>query len=541
MVEPNSVHPIKSTRVPPSGRPGAERTGERSFFAQRSVVWVAAAHAALALLLFDPSPFIGGDNFWYMLLAEGLRSGEGYRDLWLPGTPPHTHFPPFYPVVLAGVGLVANSVIAFKLVSLLCTTAAVALTFGLVRRRTGDLALSIGAGLLVGSAAVVVEYAHWALSEGVFLLLVTASLYAFVRDPGGRDSRWFALGTGAALLAYLTRSAGLPLLLAVVIALSARRRWGRLAVFVGLALVVGVGWWLRVRWAAADGAPLTTYGQEFLYRDPYRPELGTVTIGDLLARIAHNLRLYVLAAWPRALGGRSLGPGLAGVVGLVLGVAVLLGGLRRVRRLEAPELFFFLYAGVILLWPESWGDQRFLLPLMPLASLYLIDALEWGFPGAGRPWSLGVRPALAAVGLIIAFTVLGDLRPLGPRLACSREAWRGNVTACYPSAYADFLGAARWIGARTERDAVVINRKPQILYWYARRRGDRYPFTEDADSLIRVLDSRGARYVVVDNLGGTSYRYLVPVIQKHSDRFRLLYRQGNPPTYVLEYVSGARP
>lgn len=501
--------------------------------------WVCAAHLLLGLLLFDPKPFTGGDNFWYMLVAEAVREGHGYRDIWLPGTPLHTHYPPLYPLLLAGLGLLADSVVAFKLFSLACTTAVVGLTYGLARMRVRDPRLSAGAALLVGAAPAIVEYGHWVLSEATFLLFVMLALYAFVRAPEGRDRRWFTVGGAAAIAAYLTRSAGSPLLLAIVVAFAVRRRWGRLASFAAPAAFVALAWWLYVRWAVSVGAAgaTTTYGQEFFYRDPYRPELGTITIGDLWARIAHNLELYVLSAWPQAIGGRDLGAGLAGAVGLVVAGVVIAGALRRVRRLEVPELFFLLYGGLILVWPQAWSDQRLLLPLLPLAGIYIAEAAAWAFPPERA--RRRVRAADLAVFAVVGFALFGNLRIVGPQVACTRQVLGGSPYACYPSVFADFVEAARWIRQHTEPDAIVINRKPQILYWYGRRRGDVYPFTADRDSVVAAIEARGARYVVVDNLSATTWRYLVPAIQARGSQFRVLHTEGRRPTYVVEYQSAA--
>jgi hypothetical protein len=483
-------------------------------------VWVCGAHVLLALLLFNPKPFIGGDNFWYMILGESLRTGHGYRDLWLPTAPLHTHYPPFYPLMLAVIGWFSNSVIAFKTLSLACTTAAVGLTYTIARRRTGETALAVGAALLVAAAPAIVEYSHWELSEAPFLLLVTLSLYAFIRDPEGHDLSVFALGAAAALAAYLTRSAGVALLVAIAAGLALSKRWTQLAWFAGVSAVIVLGWSLYVRWAAAGGGATTTYGQEFFYRDPYRPELGHVTLSDLFSRVVTNLKVYALSAWPQTIGGRDVGRGPGTAFAVLLGGSVLVGLLRRMRKRGVPELFACAYAGLILVWPQAWSDQRFLLPLVPLAALYLVEAIAWG---AGRRRSL----AYGAAGICIGFALLANLRIVGSILP-------------YPDVFADFVDASKWIGDHTESGAVVISRKPQILYWYGHRPGDVYPFTPDADSLVRFLDARNTRYVVVDNLYGTTGRYLVPAIQRHITRFRLVHQVGSPPTYVLEYLGGAR-
>ena len=504
----------------------------------KATLWVCGAHLVLALLLFDPQPFMGGDNFWYMILGESLRTGHGYRDLWLPTAPLHTHYPPVYPILLAVIGVIANSVIAFKLLSLACTTAAVALTYAIARRRTGDVRLALAAALVVAVAPAIVEYSHWELSEAPFLLLVTVALYAFVRDPGGDDRTVFAAGAAAALAAYLTRSAGVALLFAIAAGLALEKRWRHLAWFAGASAVVVLGWSLYVRWAAA-GAATTTYGQEFFYRDPYRPELGHVTVGDLFSRVGANLKVYALNAWPQTIGGRDVGGGLATAFSLLL-LGVVLGGLlRRVRKPGIPELFTLAYIGLILLWPQAWSDQRFLLPLVPLAAVYLVEAIGWALQAApGGGGRLGL--AHGAIALCVVFALLANLRIVGPSLQCTRAALRDQAFPCAPAAFADFVEASRWIGEHTEPGAVTISRKPQILYWYGHRPGEVYPFTNDPDSLMRFLDARHTRYVVVDNLFGTTGRYLVPAIQRHLDRFRAAHQLGNPPTYVLEYVAGPR-
>lgn len=520
-----------------SGVAGASR---RLRVVRHPLLWICAAHVLLAALLFDPKPFTGGDNFWYMLLAESLRTGQGYRDLWLPGSPLHTHYPPVYPLLLAALGWVSDSVVGLKMLSLAGTTGTVALAFLLARMRLDDERLAAGAALLLAVTPAIVEYAHWVLSEAPFVFLVTAALYSAVRAPEGRDLRWFAIGSVAALAAYLTRSAGSPLLVALVLALAIRRRWGRAAWVGGLSAVALIAWSWYVRWAsAAGGAATTTYGEEFFYRDPYRPELGTVTVGDLVARAVFNVKAYLLSAWPQAVGGRDLGAALAGAIGLVLGGVVLAGALRRARRLEAPELFFFLYVALILLWPQAWSDQRLLLPLLPLAALYVVEALAWGFSPDRR--ARRIRVVELAVGVVVAFALFANLRLLGPQLACTRRVLGGEAFACAPAPFVDFVRAAEWLRANTEPNAVVINRKPQILYWYGRRRGDVYPYTADRDSILQTLDARQARYVVVDNLSATTWRYLVPAIQTYASRFRVRYTVGSPPTYVLEYLGGGRP
>lgn len=490
----------------------------------------------LAFLLFEPKPFIGGDNYWYMVLAESFRSGEGYRDLWLPGAPPHTRFPPVYPLLLATVGALASSVLIFKLISLAFTTAAVGLTTSWVSRRA-EAPLPLMAGLVVSVLPALVEYSHWVLSEPAFTFFIIFTLLALARDDRGSPGTWFFLAVSGSVLATLTRSAGLPLILAVALHLGVRRRWSRLGIFLAVVCLALGAWWLRSRWVGSTDIP---YSEWMLFRDPYRPSLGTVTLGELFARVVQNLGVYTTAIWPQSLGGRDLNPGLAGAVGIVTAFAVAAAAVRRLRRLEAPELFFFGYLALIFVWPEAWTDQRLLLPLLPLTGSYLIEAVFWAWGALGTKSHVAqraVRPAVVTASVCVLFAGFGTLRGLGPHLECASRYWRGDRYACYPAPFVDFLETAAWTREHTEPDAIVVNRKPQIFYWVSGRRGDIYPFTTNGDSVIRFLDALDARYVVVDNLSATTYRYLVPAIQRYANRFRVIHRRGGPPTYLLSYTT----
>lgn len=502
---------------------------------QHPIIWVSAVHIALAVLLFDPKPFLGGDNYWYMELAQGLREGAGYRDLWLPDAPAHTRYPPVYPVLLAGLGLIGQSVILFKLLSLAFTTGISVLVYLLAERRTGERQLALFAALATASAPVLVEYSHWVLSEPAFVFFVVLAFYAFTRDAQRLEARWFAIGTAAALSAALTRTAGYPLLLAVILALSVQHRWKRAAIFTGATVLLVGGWWLRNRLAVSGDVP---YSQWLLYRDPYQPELGMVAPLELVSRFARNLEQYALTVLPQSIAGRDLGGALAALLGVTLAAGTALGGLLRIRRLEVPELFFGLYLGLILLWPEAWGDQRLLLPLLPLVAVLMMEAVDWALRVRGWARRAGSMSLFIAGTLFVGLATFGNIRIMPPALGCAREYWRGNQYACYPPPAGDFIETAIWAGENTETSAIVINRKPQIFYWYGRRPGDVYPYTENTDSIMSFLDSKEASYVVIDMWSATTLRYLIPAIQENVDRFTVVHQQGNPPSYLLRYRPG---
>ena len=216
-----------------------------------ALIGLVGLHVAFAALLFDPEPTIGGDNAHYMILAESIGSGQGYRDIHVPGAPNHAQYPPFYPLVLAATAALGGELVAFKLLSVLFTTASVVALYLLARARLG-WAGAVAVAVPLAASPVLLDFSHWVLSEALFVFCVLVALAASERSPA--TDRWFAVSLAAAVLAFLTRFAGLPLLVALALPLAWRRDWGRLALVGGAATVAVGGWWLWGWLSEAPGA-----------------------------------------------------------------------------------------------------------------------------------------------------------------------------------------------------------------------------------------------------------------------------------------------
>ncbi len=516
----------------------AEGKGIRGL-SRAHIVWavlagVLAGHVILAALVFDPKPFVGGDNASYMILAESLEGGGGYRDLYLPDAPRHTKYPPFYPTILAAARLFGGELIAYKLLSVLFTTASVLFLFLLTRKRLGDeVGLAVAAAFAFNP--VLLYYSHWVLSEAPFVLLTLIGLWAAERFT---DSwRWLAGAAAAALLAYLTRSAGLPLVAALLIALGWRKLWRQLAVVGGTAVLVLGGWWLWGKLAAAGADK--AYASEFLLLDPYTPEAGYVGPGALVARVINNIRLYLIDVTPESLAGVAPAGGvnpLALAAALLLVALALVAWVREIRKVQVLELFVAAYAALIFLWPQVWTDRRFLLPLLPVLFVLAAAGVAWCFDFVKARQPVWVLPVIGALFVLLAMP--DHVRSVKFSQNCMKFYRQGDALSCYPPPWRAFVEAADWVEANTAADAIVINRKPRLFYYFGRRAGDVYPFTSDDAAMLAFLDETGADYVVIAGLSATTFRYLVPVIRSVPNRFRpvLQVGEGSSPAYVLEYL-----
>ncbi len=503
---------------------------------------ILATHVVLAFLLFNPQPFTGGDNAHYMILAESIGTGQGYRDLHIVGAPLHAKYPPVYPATLAVVRSLGGGLLAFKTMSVAFTTASLAFLFFIGRRRLGrESAL-----LVTGMAAlnpVLLQYSHWVLSEAMFVLFLLVALWAIERRDG--DWRWVGLAMAAAVLSYLTRTAGLTLLLALLVSFGWRRRWMHLGA-AGLVTAAAVGAWSRwVATAVASGAQ--GYGADFLRINPYTSDQGLIGPGGLLVRVLLNAWEYAMTVLPGTLGGDIVGGGAFGVgargiaaLALIAGLLVLGSALvawwRGIRHGRVPELFALFYTGLILVWPPLWTDERLLLPLLPVLLLLSAAGVSRAFVLVHRKAPGWALPLFASCLMLL--TVPVSVQRISATGACRGEVWRGDELACYNPVWRNFVESARWVRDRTPADAVVVSRKPRLFYYFARRRTAPFPLLGKDGEKLAAFESAGADYVVVSATAPGSDVFLVPLILRNPDRFSPLYETGAEPftAHVMRYV-----
>ena len=501
------------------------------------VVAVVAVHVVLGFTSATPAIHPGGDNAAYVSLANSLATNAAYSEPWHPEEPPHTQYPPLYPAALAVLILLgAKTWVAFKAFSLALTGMAAAFCFLWIQRLHGP---RIGAlvALLFGVAPGVLISAQWILAEPLFMALVFASLWLLTPDsrrqpgrpvrgkPSSRRSK-AELGVGLvlAIAAYFTRSAGLPLVVAVAIGLVATRRWAALGVFGGLFGIAAVPWHLR----AGD-----EYVSAFWMVNPYSPDQGQAGIADLVQRVVDNLWQYSSEILPTTIAG------VGGAAGLTLGLALAglaaWGWVLRVREQAGiPEFFFLLYAGLIVLWPSVWSGDRFLLPIVPLVLLYAGEGLA-SLTAGRTQW----RPRVFALIVGVAFLLPAGsswLERSGQATQCRLQVRTAGPFGCYSANVRELQAMAVWTSERLPQGSVVFTRKPRLFHAFSGHAAAVYPFTTDERSLLMQADSLGVDHVVLGNWDGSGAMYVSPVVRNNPGRFCLVAQLpvgSGPPVSLL--------
>lgn len=461
---------------------------------------VGAFALGVGLLVIDRS-LVGAvhDDAMYVILARSLATGEGYRFLNIPGTPPATHFPPGYPALLAllwrlGPGFPEN-LLLFRAVNAVALAASSVLIARLVRDRFGSEGFALSMAFLVAVSAPLLVLVALVLSEPLFLALLLALLVAGERLVAGPPSprRAAMLGVGIGLTA-LVRTHGVVMIPALALPLLWRRRPREALAIAGTASLVLLPWAL---WSSryGRGVPAPLLGNYDSYVGWWirgLHEMGWRMIPETVMRTAsESVAMLVTLASP---GGGAAARTLTALALLLSGTT---GAVVLARRAPVTALALLTYAAIVLVWPFT--PARFLWGIWPLL-LLVVGAAGWT---VRRPRSLPAAARVAVAGALL-WVVVGyaeyELRAL-------RGAWWRSL----PRASAQrLLPALRWTLAHTRADELLATDDEGAFFLYTGRQSvpvvsftashylrHRSLATEAREGLDAILDAYPVRTVIV--------------------------------------------
>ena len=301
-------------------------------------------------------PHLGAyhDDGIYWVTAKSLATGQGYRQIHLPTSPQQTKYPPVYSLMLAPAWWSSAPENVALAITWLGLPVLVALSWLLFRR------LEFGRPASAILAALVAINPHSQLSAT-----------RLMADISGAGWLWGSLlisrrsPVGAGLLAgvaFLTRTAFLPLIVLLPAWYAWHREW-RSAVRCAAAsipMVLGWGWFTATHTTGAHD-PVMSYYTSYLSF-----QMAQISGTPWIERVWTNAGSFTTAVAHLLLIGVGENP-VEQCLRYVLVVAALTGVWRLSERKEGqlPAAFLAIYSFELLGWYFE-ANPRFLYPLLPL-------------------------------------------------------------------------------------------------------------------------------------------------------------------------------
>ncbi|MEO6725449.1 MAG: hypothetical protein ABIP14_09110, partial [Blastocatellia bacterium] len=484
------------------------------------------------------------DDAWYVLLAKALATGQGYTLINSP-TPGITPFyAPAFPALLSIFYRISpdfpNNIWLLKSVSIAAMMGVGLVAFTYFKRER-ELPIWVAFALALATTiypALVFLATSTMMSECVFTLAQLGVIVLIERGvkAGQLNSAWRFIVAGGLLasFAFLTRPAGVGLLVGAVLYLLKEKLFKQAVIFAAIVAVFVGPWMLYSRThaptpeqRAEQGANIVqAYSTQLWQRVAGQPLSGTITAGDLPERIWKNLSeigkydfgglvFYSLFRPPEPALPMRIGQE-GRMISLFFALLALIGFIVTVReRMTLAEFVTPLSMGVAMLW--GWEQYRLLLPLIPFLLFYILMGVRF-FAQLYQKLYDEPKPRGVLIPLLIFswMFVLSNLyanydyilRKYDPSPAF-RLRWIGL--------YEENEALIKYIGESVPKNAVIATQNPALLNLYT---GHKTVAADDPAGSWEAWNKLGVRH-----LARTSVSPL-PKIDPNESKYQIVYRQS---------------
>ncbi len=476
----------------------------------------------LSLLLFDPKLSTGGDNAVYIILAESIITGKGYKNIHIPWEPEHTQYPFGFPLMLSLPLLIFGSnIIVLKLFIILSGLGSLYFVY-----RIGDYLFKEKINIIVPfclSIPVFITYNHRINSEIPFLFFSLGALYFFLKAQGNSKFSYYISFIFATYACFI-RTAGITLIIAIMFYLVLKKQYKYFIIFLVFFLAFFIPWQIRNLSIPHEGG----YIDQLLAKDPYYPEEGRVGFFDLAQRGSRNFLLYFSLGLPKTLLPLMRSPWIGVPMGIVFLLLTVTGFVKRGKKFSVTEYYFIFALLLMLGWPTVWTSERFLLPILPFFIFYIYIGLYWLNQKIKFMYFIP-----AVTGIFITVNLLRIIPDVREGFADNMTYLKGDRFAGYPRDWKHYFVVIHWIKDNVPEEKIIMARKPEFVYLLTKNKSFTYPLTTDHNEIVDAI--RRCDYVIVDNFfwHRQTKRFLLPVIVSEPQMFRPVIQTEDPQFTLL--------
>ncbi len=501
-----------------------------------------AVAAVVCLLRLNTIP-VGTffDDAHYLILAESLASGQGYRLINFPYAPAEQAFPPGWPLLLAPLAALAPGNLLWpRLLAFGFSLGSIVLADMLFKPRLTHLQRWLFLGLFalnpffVGSAGT-------AMSEPAYLFLSLLTLVLLGRSVANRNRvRSVFISLAVAFFATLVRTLGVSILATAVIGLIPKKHWWRVSLAVGCIAVLGV----LMLIFAPNG-----FGTVYLLSPTYQGHIQFLS-GEILNYLQFwtYLLLFdypllsstIVPVFDLSLGFIPFFDQVRGWGALIVLLCVIAGYSLRIKEWQLSELYVLFFAAIFYLWTAYISEiqQRQLVPMIPFFSFYLVTFFSWIISRIWPQNPAGELPnpgRYVLIGLVALIMVTYAARHANELVNPVRDR------------VLDYDVAGEWLRTNTAADAIVSVNYPEPAYLYARRHTDYLPGNFAAEEIDAFMADRNIGYVVIQPgltdwstgepvIGADYVDFLVPHLDQNNGRYQKVFEDGEHKVTIYKVL-----
>ena len=524
--------------------------------------------------VYDVKLDLNGDNIHYYALGKALTEGKGFTNIMSFKETPHTHFPPGYPVFVAGVmKFFPNNINAVKIANGLLLFASILLLFFLLKKLSGSIIIPFLTCIFCSMHAEILRYATIMMSEMLFLFCSICTIYLILTirperlftKQGYRDTLLLLPLLFLNNYIYFVRTMGTSLILAVILytgilffkqiiryfrerkqkpenpnGLQRLLRYGLLFLLLAGSKVM---WDMRNEHV---GKTNNDYVHDFLKKP--KGEV-MATWNDWKERIGNNLITYTNKYIPNAILYTSYDLKVNSTAEVIRGIGVILLLLTALFFLGEKGLLLFLYLGatmaVLLVWPEQYGGLRYFIATIPFLIFLFFYSIQAIFRYIGKRRKKEF-PAALPIACIVAIAMFFMFPAYSKALFEKKElakykSWSPQIAG---NAFTEFTTAMQWCGKNLPDSARMICRKPELYFIYSggKKCGNFSQYGKPEEILRQLIDQK-ATHIIIDHWFRHAYVTVYPLISTHyPEKFKFIGKfeqqgkQSNePPTLIYEF------
>lgn len=487
---------------------------------------------------FDKKINLGGDNAGYYILGNAISSGQGFTNIDTQEKLSHNHFPPGYPLLIAGAEkLFSNNIIFIKKVNGFFLFLSIIFLFLIVYKLTNNYHLPFITSLFVLLNYHLLYYSVIMMSEIPFLFFSTFSIWLLMKidltEPLRKNWLFFVLIICVSFT-YHIRSTGLALFGGIALFFLTQKNWKYFSSFVAGFILLGIPWFLRNLSLGGNA-----YIKQLTSINPYRPELGQMGVADWFKRIGANLERYITREIPsgtldfiKVTNHKAPITAVEWAIG-ILCIILITYGIVKLKKFRSIILYYIIASFTIFfLWPEVWFGVRFLIPLIPILTFLLLYGIIDLLTLFGQKVLKIKNQSLIYMAIVIMSLLLAK-----PYSSKSINQLKSIAKASYNKKYTNYFELARWVKNNTADTSVTCCRKGQLFYLFSHRYVTGFKNTLNREQQIEYLQKKSTDYVVLDNLGYIStQRYLLPAMKRYPLKFKEVIHLKNPDTFLFRFL-----